>query len=361
MIGLLGLAALVCGGASQLAPTRTQPVGLEVGGQDPRLRVLTQNFYVGADLDAVALALRSPDPGDDLPAVETAVHTLMATDVAARARAIAAELARTRPHVVGLQEMSVIDLDLTSIGRPVVMHVDFVTELERALRSRGLPYEIAARNRNFTVSPLPGVSLTDEDLLLVDPRRTTVLASFHGTFGATLGRVAAGVELHRGWAGARIRLGGETFVVVTVHPESNLGSQPLGRLRTAQIRELVDRLGPFGRTVLMGDLNDEPDSPMIQVLRDAGYLDVWAWLERDPGYTCCHPADLADETPRMTSRIDYIFVRGFGDPARIRGSIELLGTRPQDRIEGPFHPIWPSDHAGLYAELWPAAGAPGGR
>jgi hypothetical protein len=33
------------------------------------------------------------------------------------------------------------------------------------------------------------------------------------------------------------------------------------------------------------------------------------------------------------------------------GQISRTGELPADRVAGPDHPIWPSDHAGLIAQL----------
>src|SRR5712664_2462700 len=71
--------------------------------------VMTQNLYVGADVDLVIRALATPDPNDDLPALLFAIETLGKTDFQARAQAIADEIQRARPHAVGFQEVSQID------------------------------------------------------------------------------------------------------------------------------------------------------------------------------------------------------------------------------------------------------------
>lgn len=52
--------------------------------------VYSQNVYIGADVDAVIGALASPDPGDDVPALLTAIQTFQATDHAARLDAVGA-------------------------------------------------------------------------------------------------------------------------------------------------------------------------------------------------------------------------------------------------------------------------------
>jgi hypothetical protein len=64
---------------------------------------MSQNLYVGADVDLVIRALASPDPSDDLPALLFAIETVGQTAYPARAEAIADAIARARPHAVGLQ------------------------------------------------------------------------------------------------------------------------------------------------------------------------------------------------------------------------------------------------------------------
>jgi len=63
-----------------------------------RVGVMTQNLYVGTDVDAVLAALMTSDPGDDVPALFAAIETLEKTDFPTRAGAIADEIARERPH-----------------------------------------------------------------------------------------------------------------------------------------------------------------------------------------------------------------------------------------------------------------------
>jgi len=135
-----------------------------------KVGVVTRNLYVGTDVDAVIAALRTPDPGDDLPALMQAIETLGRTNFPARAAAITDEIARARPHAVGLQEVSKIDLVLPPLG--VEIHKDFHPTPLAELRNRGLPeYEVAAQVKNIEAAPFPGVSLVDFDVLLVGKRR----------------------------------------------------------------------------------------------------------------------------------------------------------------------------------------------
>jgi endonuclease/exonuclease/phosphatase family metal-dependent hydrolase len=313
------------------------------------LAVMTRNLYVGADVDAVIAALASADPSDDIPALLAAVATLRQTDYGARARAFADEIARYRPHVVGLQEVSTLDLTLPPLG--VDLHLDFLPLLQAELSARGLSYDVAARVRNIEAAPLPGVSLLDEDVLLVDHSRATVQGAVGQHFLANLGQVAPGVVLQRGFVRAVVTVRGRPYLIASTHLESGAAGG-LDQLRALQAAELAQTLASAPAGIIMGDLNDVPGSPMHQALAGAGFTDAWAALRPGvTGLTCCHLPDLSDRIAPFSQRIDYVFVRGVDHAGKLLGQIWHTGEVPADRITGPDHPIWPSDHAGLVVRL----------
>ena len=343
--------SLACAEAEPVGPDPAESASFRSGASAPRLGLMTQNMYVGTDVDALILALASPDPADDFPGLLTALATLEATDFAARASAMADAIARERPHAVGLQEVSVIHVDLTAFGIPLV-HVDFLAGLQAELAARGLDYEVAAANLNFTAAPLAGISLSDSDVLLVDASRVAVDAAAGHTFAANLGPVAPGVTLERGYVVADVTIGGRAYRIVTAHPEADFGVS-LAALREVQAMELAGAVAGHANAVVMGDLNDVPDSPLYDVLVGAGLTDVWPELRPGAdGFTDKQPYDLGNKLPAFTARKDYIFVRGVEGPSgSLQGSIELLGDTPAERVEGASGPIWPSDHAGVIASL----------
>lgn len=315
--------------------------------------VLSRNLYVGTDVDGVILALATPDPFDDFPALLGAIQILQQTDFPTRARAFAEEIARDRPHVVGLQEVSDLGIDLRALGLPINIQLDFLPILLAELGARGLNYQAAAVVQNFTAAPLPGISLTDSDVMLVDADRVVVTpGSIRGTtFALNLGPVAPGVTLARGWVALEGTVDGWTHTFISTHLES--GGQPgLDLLRAGQIQEIVAATNAASRVILMGDLNDQPGSPMYQALVGAGFADAWATLRPGgAGNTCCHAADLSNPVADMTQRIDYVFTRGEGHPiAGLEGRIDLIGLGPQDRLGKPG-PLWASDHAGIVARV----------
>ena len=322
------------------------------GAGAQRVAVLTRNLYVGADVDAVIAALASPSPDDDIAALTTAIGTLQRTDFPTRARAIAGEIARARPHAVGLQEVSDIDIDLTPLQIPVTLSLHFLPILQQALAERGLNYTVAATVKNIEANPITGVSLVDYDALLVDADRVQVTAAGSHTYALNIGQVAPGVILKRGWVTATGTINGRAYVFASTHLES--GNAPgLDQLRAGQASELAAALATTTPTILLGDLNDQPGSPMYQVLAGAGFADVWGTLRPGAaGYTCCHLADLSDHVAGFTQRLDYVLARGLGAGGKpVLGSITRIGGEPADRVDGPAGSIWPSDHAGLAAEL----------
>ncbi len=358
----LAAAVLFLGGACNDSPLQLpdhalRPISEQrVSASSSGITVMTQNLYVDADVDLVIRALGTPDPGDDFPALLFAIQTVGKTDFPARAEALADEIARVRPHAVGLQEVSQINIDLRPLGVPVVVDQDFLAILQAALDARGLHYRVAATSNNIDVSLVSGlVRLRDHDALLIDADRVTVNQASGQDFSVNLGQVAPGVVLIRGWVFARTTIAGRSYTFASAHTESNLAGAPPGlleQIRAAQVGEIVASFGPSDRVVLMGDLNDTPDSPMHQVLTGAGFRDAWANLrEGELGNSCCHVADLSDPVADFSQRIDYVFVRLQRSGADLSGQIERFGAVPSDRVVGPAYPIWPSDHAGLVASL----------
>jgi hypothetical protein len=317
-----------------------------------RIGVLTRNLYVGTDLDAVLTALVSSDPQDDLPALLAGIRTLQETDFPRRAEVFADEIARTRPHVVGLQEVATTDIDLIPLSIPITLHLDFLPALLTELSERGLPYAVAGLVENIEAAPLPGISFLDRDALLVDASRVEVISATGSNFAHNIGTVAPGVVLKRGWVTATVRIEGRVLTVASTHLESGESPQ-LDQLRAAQALELVTALGSASPAVLMGDLNDVPGSPMYQVVTGAGFADTWSELRPAvQGFTCCHLPDLSNQVEAFHERIDYVLARGLAGPGSdLLGQVTVIGDQPSSLIPGPVHRIWPSDHAGVFAEI----------
>jgi endonuclease/exonuclease/phosphatase family metal-dependent hydrolase len=95
--------------------------------------------------------------------------------------------------------------------------------------------------------------------------------------------------------------------------------------------------GFHGPKLLMGDLNAEPDSPALDKLRRAGWVDAWQALEPgSSGYTFV-------ENGALSKRIDYAWVSGGAEKA-LR-SIEVVASKADEQGRRA------SDHAGLLVSL----------
>ena len=89
---------------------------------------------------------------------------------------------------------------------------------------------------------------------------------------------------------------------ITTHLDASAAND----IRLQEVRDLLlpihARLGPTRPVLVGGDFNAEPDSPVIQTLRDAGLRDAWSECGQGDGFT--YPA----ESPGK--RIDYVFLGG---------------------------------------------------
>lgn len=323
-----------------------------VGAQ--QLGFMSRNLYIGTDLDAVVGALANANPGDDLPALLGAIGDLQATAWPARAEALADEIAREQPQVIGLQEVWKVDIVLPPFA--VQINQDFLASIETALAARGLPYAVAVVGAAVSANPFPGISVLDRDVVLVDTTRVQLTpgTAVAQLFAANIGVVAPGVNVRRGWVAVDAEVDGVPMRLVNTHLESGQSPQ-LSGLRALQAQQLVAAIGAAPRVVLLGDFNDVPGSPMYGVVAAAGFADAWAELRPEQaGYTCCHAELLGNATTdeAFTQRIDYVFSRGLQHKnGELLGQVRLTGVLPNAQLAGPLGSLWPSDHAGVAARL----------
>jgi endonuclease/exonuclease/phosphatase family metal-dependent hydrolase len=331
------------------APTASHPEASQAGGAE-RVVVLNQNVYPGANVDAVITALANNDPTDDLPALFAALEELRVNDAQARAAGIVDQIARYRPDVVGLNEITEIDVDLHPIGVDVEVHQRILDLIQAEISARGLPYTVGASVKDIEAQPYPFVSYVDYDVVLVNTERVSVTAPISQTFSLNLGEVAPGIVLKRGWAGVEAEIDGRAYTIVTAHPEPG---DPWADLRAAQAAELVASIGTEHPAIMLGDYNDVPGSPLYQVITGADFTDLWAALRPGVrGYTAIDGYDLSAQHLPLVKRIDYVWTRGFDHGTRpVLGDVKLIDDQPADRVPGPDGAIYVSDHAGMLATI----------
>ena len=323
------------------------------------LTLMTYNVYVGADMiPLLGITNLLEVPG----AVAGLYDTVIASDFPGRAAAIASTIKAHQPHLIGLQEISLIRTqtpgDRLTGGEPAEEVVlDFLEVLMNALQAEGLNYRVAAKVENFDVEmPMSAtgsfteyddVRLTDYDVILaradVGVSRPTQL-----NYTAVLSLEELFISVTRGYVAVDATIAGTTYRVVNTHLEALEESSAIATVRVAQTEELVASLSDETLPmILLGDFNTAaPDGPAYKILLEAGYVDLWQMDSEGTGNTCCQAPLLQNETSELYARIDQIFVRNMELPTSVM--TYTIGDTPSERLASG---MWPSDHAGVVASL----------
>jgi len=318
----------------------------------PQLTVMTMNMFTGTNFEELVAA-------QDLAALQAAVAVtakkIVDSDPAERATAMAEEIARRAPALVGLQEASILTL-LPGSGPPVVKE-NLVQALLDALQARGMHYGIVSEETGLDIvapiSPVDNVRLTTRDVIIARrdlPARSLAISNAqHGdyvarpTFPTPLGPISD----PSGWASVDVQMDGvDQIRFVTTH----LDVDP--SIAYAQAQELVAVLGQTALpTVLVCDCNSaadiasDPTFATYQVMQDAGFKDTFRVLYPDrPGFTCCQDENLLNRASKLFVRIDLVQFRGGFTPKQAT----VVGNTARDKTASG---LWPSDHAAVVATL----------
>lgn len=328
------------------------PIAPEVGPPDTEpLTVMTYNVYVGANMEAL---LSITNLVEVPAAVADTYAAFMATDFPGRAAGIASAIKAHQPHIIGLQEISLLRRqspgDRLTGGEPAEEVVlDFLQILMEALQAEGLNYQIAAKVQNFDVEMPMGsfidyddIRLTDFDVILARSD-VTVSRPTSMNYNSQLTIEALFIDVLRGYVAIDATVSGTTYRVINTHLESFLKD-----IRVAQAQELIEALhSETLPVILLGDFNTPaPDGTAYQMLLSAGYVDVWQMDSEGTGNTCCQAKELQNEISEHRKRIDQIFVRNLDPPTAVMTS--TIGDKPEDKLSSG---LWPSDHAGVVAHL----------
>lgn len=321
-------------------------------------KVMTLNMYVGAEIGRL---LEGEPPAAILETIEE-------TNIVERAQAMAAEIDRRNPDLIGLQEVSLITLftlnDQGGVGE-VLQQADYLDILLRSLAARGEKYEAVSQVKNADVTlPIePGVfgNLTDRDVILarVETTKTENAASgnyavnFQVPFGGTI------IEFTRGWTSVNAKVRDAKFTFVNTHlevePDPTTGEGfcviEIGPVpcQIPQAQELVKVLASSDHpTILVGDFNAVPGTDAYNIIAGAGFVDAWdvrLFNIDQQENTCCQLENLMNEKSQLSQRIDIVFVRVDG---WVRSLATVVFDRPWEKTPSG---LWPSDHGAVVARL----------
>jgi endonuclease/exonuclease/phosphatase family metal-dependent hydrolase len=374
-------------------------------GRVSQLRVMTLNFYIGADI----LGVIEPSPCGALQSVNNLFEDIMASDPEGRAEAHADLIKKQKPDVVALQEMYRIskqwpsnsyvfsdsgfefanfvlngDGTITFIPDAEDVVFDYLELLLNALTDRGLQYEVVwdalACESDFEFPswdldpdlgcfpasgalPLPtDIRAQDRDVILV----RSGVSYDNGTWDnydnllpftiPTDTGTDVKIIVVRGFGAADITYQGRTYRVVNTHLEvddQSAPNSPINLIQAAQALELIDELAfetlPL---VVAGDFNSSPDPADVTIAYElivaAGYEDIWTQFDGRPGNTCCQASDLMNFKSELFKRIDLIFLRATGDAELLPSPMWVTGDRQGDKTDSG---LWPSDHANVSATI----------
>lgn len=363
-----------------------------------RVKVMTRNQYLGADLTGLIIAQTEEE---FIEAAKTALFVIAANNFPRRAERLAAEVAFTKPDLIGLQE--VFDFTVNG-GNARPPFVDHLAETLKALEQKGQHYVVAAILENLDITiPIPdigNVRVLDRDVILVRKGIVFKTLGMDFTEGGLCGQpipnpaveligpsmlestvsqdgcnytILAGVNspvgpisIKRGFVAVDASVRGEKYRFVNTHLEVQQPDPTDPNSQIIQILQSVELVGSLFNTpldrklILLGDINSSPeDGPLVrplgtiptpyQAIMNAGFTDIWeinTWAKFDPeGYTCCEFEDLSNIPSIQDERIDIIFVRDESFKARafVTGLLPILPLSIQ--------PNWASDHGGVFGRL----------
>lgn len=345
-------------------------------GKDPNsVVVMTRNIYVGGDVDRV---VEAENPSDIPILAALTFQEMLSTDFHVRAEALVDEIERSQPHLIGLQEISLIRYQSPGdaiVGGEIPAEIvlfDYFDILMTALANRGLDYYVVGSIQDadvevpMLVSPPPNLAfddirLTDFDVLLARSDVTTSNV-VEKNYAVTLEIPGTPIVIPRGYVAANATVGHKTYRVASTHLESyRINGFPYHQLQ--QAAELIADMQSVTRPIiLLGDFNTFPGDYTYQLFESSGYVDAWTRNQIQPesdGFTTSHDADLRNTEIKLNKRIDLILVKshvGLNGMHNIGPVFSwVVGDELSDRVwivfGGMGSWIWPSDHAGVIALL----------
>lgn len=336
------------------------------------LGVMTYNAGQGTDFAGL---LRAGDAESYHLAVSQSLRQAQSTQPEARMRAVAAQIAKVRPALVSLQELNrwktaTFDPATGRCGAGTVS-VDMLASLREALSAQGLDYRVAAQVAAYNPPPLLGrfgegalqcVQVLSRNVILARAGLSSTVFQWRNP---RAGRLDAPAQPQDDGSGRPAPVGtvptGQAWVSVEAEVSGRwlrvLGAQlderdPQRRRDNGTALRSVAAANALPVVLAFSANAQAAPAPADDVYTDfiaAGWRD--AWYLRHPGlagYTCCQVPSLDNRFSRLSRRSDLVLLRGAVQAPRLI----LVGAWNDTRTPGG---LWPSDHAGVMAQVTPGA------
>ena len=306
----------------------------------PKVKMISWNVYIGTDVFA---ALADP-PGS----IIAGINEVIASNIPARAAAIAKQIKRIKPRVLCLQEA----WKVTIPGQPELDLKELI------LNELGSNYIHVVTNvlTNVTIPIGPGANLVVEDRDVIIVHKDVEVIDTETMIFSNLLPVPLPPPNFpfsvRGLAKAWLRIDGYDYLIGNTHLEL------FSPIKELQAQEVVDAFDGEAEPILLaGDFNDESGTTVYSIVTSGGFKDMYPGRllgRRAPGVTCCQQPDLLNFSSILDERIDYIFARNQGGDSGPTVAATLLGMVVGDRQSSKTTTVprlWSSDHGGVYMIL----------
>jgi endonuclease/exonuclease/phosphatase family metal-dependent hydrolase len=311
---------------------------------------MTYNANEGTEF----IPLSNPAAYGGLPgAVSATWQEVQSSNIPARTKALAKEIARNHPDLVGLQEATVYTFAPPAGGKPTV--TDSLALLLHDLKSLGEHYTAVVVSPTAKFPPLPDsggdmITFMEENVILartdLPKGRFEVSNVQTGTFRAFVPFL--GLRLTRSWASADVTWRGQTFRFIDTHLDSLSNA-----VQRAQAQELLAGPAKTALPVVIAlDSNANAADPTsdtyatYSTLIGGGFQDAWSQTHPDALGLTWGPTAPDGPALRLQERLDLILYRG-GFKAR---EGHRVGIQLRERTH-TSPPLWPSDHLGVAATL----------
>jgi hypothetical protein len=292
------------------------------------------------------------------------VTQVQGTNPPERMQAIAAKILAAHPTLVSLQEMDQWyfgSFDLASqTCQNMTLQYDMVQELMTALAVQGGHYQIAIQAPEISFPPTPGLILpgtfvcaavTDSNVILartdLNPNTFQWSNPQSAPFAAFVPFPTPNgtVDITRSWVSVDVQFHAGTFRFIGTHLESFV--DPVREAQGAELRAVPANTAL--PVIVAMDSNAQafplPQDATYVDFMSSGYSDVWQEIFPSlPGLTCCQNETDNNPVSELYQRIDLILTLG-----NIEGqNIKVIGADPGSRLADG---LWPSDHAGVAAQV----------
>lgn len=300
LLGLVAAAALAAAGpfADAKKPRTT------------KVTVMTRNLFLGTDLIPIATA--APGAPAEKATGDAFRQATRTNQPGKRMKLIAREIAKSKPDLVGLQEVSLWRTGPKGDSAPATnVAVDYLKVITKRLKALHAPYRVVTVRRQFNVEGPSDegvdIRLTLGNAVLARKGVKTSKvrsADFKTTTPIPTASIGT-VTIKRGFDEMNVVVRGARFHFVNTHLEAY---SPPVRLR--QAKELLKKALPRrkGRAILVGDLNSGPnlenedDEPPYKAIAKAGFKP-----RRTARKSCCFDNDL--RSGKWDHNIDWIMSR----------------------------------------------------